>query len=127
MRLASTNSSQSTTRSATMPSAGNRTPIFKGRSMAWSSSNRYKELPNNWALIRRAVLARDSSTCRIAGPDCTGTATEVDHINDKHDHRLTNLQAVCHTCHRHKTLEQSHEWMSRRFRDPEPHPGGGPR
>lgn len=56
-----------------------------------------------WA---RAVLKRDKRHCQIQGPNCTGVATEADHIlNRKRGGKdtLNNGQAVCTTCHAEKT------------------------
>lgn len=33
-----------------------------------------------WRRVRKVVLARDDHTCQIKGANCTGVATQVDHI-----------------------------------------------
>lgn len=53
------------------------------------------------------MLYRDRWLCQISGPGCTQRATEVDHIANGDDHSMTNLQAVCTTCHREKTLREA--------------------
>lgn len=75
--------------------------------MTWDArSRRRAELPRDWHVITRDILDRDCHQCRIQGPDCTGTATEVDHIGSRHDHTRANLRAACHTCHGQRTSAQ---------------------
>jgi 5-methylcytosine-specific restriction endonuclease McrA len=54
--------------------------------------------------LRLAVLDRDRWLCQIAGPRCTGAATEVDHIVARADggdiFDPHNLRAACATCNR---------------------------
>jgi 5-methylcytosine-specific restriction protein A len=56
-----------------------------------------------WPRVRREVLKRDDYRCQIAGPNCKGKATEVDHIVpwDEGGARLDprNLRSVCRPCH----------------------------
>ncbi|MBT2467841.1 HNH endonuclease [Streptomyces sp. ISL-66] len=90
----------------------------------WTDSNRRAELPPNWYTeIRPAVLKRDVSLCQA----CGNPASDVDHIGDKRDHRLVNLQALCGWCHRRKTSRQGNQSDSRtkirEGRRPEDHPG----
>ena len=75
--------------------------------MAWSTSNRRKELPKNWEAIRRRVFRRDRGLCQIGDPGCRGIASEVDHIDRGTDHSLPNLQAVCTPCHARKTRAEA--------------------
>ena len=95
--------------------------------MAWSSSDRRERLPRNWSTIRLAVLKRDGYQCRIHGQGCTWLATEVDHIIPGDDHRLENLQALCHRCHAGKTAFEAAEAQravrARGRRPTETHPG----
>lgn len=55
------------------------------------------------------------------------TATDVDHVGDRHDHSLANLQSLCGDHHKTKTAREGHEAMAKRraqARHPaEPHPG----
>ncbi|MGW6531462.1 HNH endonuclease [Streptomyces venezuelae] len=90
----------------------------------WQGSNRRAELPPDWyTRIRPQVLDRDSHRCQ----SCGQTATDVDHIGDKHDHRLINLQALCGWCHRKKTSRQGNYSPNRvratESRPRESHPG----
>lgn len=96
--------------------------------MPWDrQSRRRSELPPNWPAIRTFVLERDGHRCRIQGPRCTGHATEVDHVGDRHNHQPRNLRAACHPCHAGRTAEQGHEAMrlirATGHRKPERHPG----
>jgi 5-methylcytosine-specific restriction endonuclease McrA len=78
-------------------------------------------------MIRRRVLRRDGHRCQIKGPGCTGIATDVDHIGDRHDHSEANLRAVCGWCHRQRSAAQGHARQralkQARKRPPERHPG----
>lgn len=89
----------------------------------WSTSTRRSRLPGSWPLLRRTVLERDNGLCQIRGPRCTRIATAVDHIQHGDNHNLTNLQAVCNTCHRVKTQHESHQTRVTRRRPDERHPG----
>lgn len=95
--------------------------------MGWDSSDRRAHLPDDWSTIRSRVLARDAYTCQIAGPRCTGRATEVDHMGHRDDHRPEVLRAVCHSCHSIRSamqgVESSSEMRARRLRPQERHPG----
>jgi 5-methylcytosine-specific restriction protein A len=92
--------------------------------MPWQrDSRRRAELPRNWQTIRRLVLQRDGYHCTIREPPCTGAATDVDHIGDRHDHRPENLRAACAPCHRLRTARQSHEHRPSTNRPAERHPG----
>ncbi|MFE0039427.1 HNH endonuclease [Streptomyces sp. NPDC059015] len=90
----------------------------------WQDSNRRAELPADWyTRIRPLILARDGHACQ----SCGRLATDVDHIGDKHDHRLENLQALCSRCHMRKTSRQGNLSPNRvkvtEARDMERHPG----
>lgn len=74
--------------------------------MAWEGSDRAQRLPKDWPRIRRRILIRDRRTCQINGPGCLGRATEVDHIDPGDNHDPANLQAVCTTCHAHKSARE---------------------
>ena len=58
------------------------------------------------AKVRAAVMERDGGLCQV----CGGEATQIDHNNDDADlvarniNDPENLQAICDTCHRAKTL-----------------------
>jgi 5-methylcytosine-specific restriction endonuclease McrA len=56
-----------------------------------------------WRQLRKLILARDGYVCRIAGPKCTGIATEVDHVvalADGGTDDVSNLRAACLPCNR---------------------------
>jgi 5-methylcytosine-specific restriction endonuclease McrA len=95
--------------------------------MAWSSSDRRAHLPRNWQALRLRVFDRDGYLCQIAGPTCTGLATEVDHINGRDNHGMGNLRAVCSRCHKARTNVDAKAAQAivraRGKRPPEPHPG----
>lgn len=55
--------------------------------------------------IRKAVLIRDNYECQIRGPNCTVTATSVDHIHPKAwggTAHPSNLRAACKACNQSK-------------------------
>lgn len=97
-----------------------------------SGSWRTVPRPVDWPARVRAVIARDQS-CRwpislIPGDLCGSVERlEVDHIGDPRDHRLENLQALCHRHHALKTGRQSaaarKAKRASRTRQPERHPG----
>lgn len=94
----------------------------------WAGSNRRAELPADWYTYRRpAVLQRDEHRCRnrLNGRVCARWANQVDHIGDKHDHRIEMLQALCEDCHNRKSSRQGNDarWAERTTRRPERHPG----
>jgi len=94
----------------------------------WAGSNRRAELPPDWSARRRAVLERDGYRCtQLDSEDrrCTSEADDVDHLGDRHDHRLEMLAAKCEWHHDRKTAAQGNA-ARRRFttrRPREPHPG----
>lgn len=90
----------------------------------WEGSDRKSQLPANWdSEIRPAVLARDGHRCTwiidgfgglgdpaayLAGyydprKRCPQRATDVDHIDDAHDHRLEKLRSLCSGHHDRKS------------------------
>lgn len=96
-----------------------------GRPGAWSGSNRGDRLPTYWPKLRRRILSRDGHTCRLQYDGCLTTATEVDHIEPGDDHRATNLQAACRSCHARKSAREGVAARAKfsRWRDDEAHPG----
>jgi 5-methylcytosine-specific restriction endonuclease McrA len=74
--------------------------------MSWTRhpSRRKATLPPDWPARRRAVLVRDKYQCQIRGPRCIGTANQVDHAGDSHDHE--NLRAACEPCHADRSAQQ---------------------
>ena len=95
--------------------------------MAWSSSNRRQRLPKDWPAIRARILKRDGYRCGLLLGGCLTVATEVDHRVRGDNHDESNLQAVCSSCHKKKTLVEAREASRRkrelRFRPSERHPG----
>ena len=93
----------------------------------WTNSDRRSRLPADWAARRRQVLDRDRRLCRIRYPDiCATVAVDVDHITAGDNHDLTNLQAACRPCHKHKTNLESQQARGvgvLRRRPAEAHPG----
>ena len=89
-------------------------------------TRRTQPLPPHWPTIRLHILTRDHHTCQLHYPDCTTTATEVDHItpatNNGTDHP-TNLHAVCTNCHATKTGREARATQPNRQRPAETHPG----
>lgn len=65
-----------------------------------------------WRKLRQQVMERDGYLCQVCKRQ--GRLTEaqaVDHIINKAQggtDELTNLQAICHTCHKAKTQAESH-------------------
>ncbi len=57
-----------------------------------------------WLHARDRVLARDDRRCRIVGPRCPTTATEVDHVIPVDEGGAPfddgNLRAACPRCNR---------------------------
>lgn len=91
--------------------------------MSWEESVRRTELPGNWEQIREDVLEDEQFKCR----KCGQPATDVDHINNRHDHSRNNLQALCRRCHRQKTALEGklarYGLAPKRGKRFEPHPG----
>lgn len=81
--------------------------------MAWGPRGR--DLPSNWAAIRDEVFKRDGWRCRAilpSGARCprgraTGHAIECDHMGERDDHRVINLQTLCATHHKRKTGQEA--------------------
>lgn len=97
--------------------------------MAWESSDRRARLPANWPTLVARVKKRDGGRCtwRLpSGARCPRPGTDVDHRAPGDDHRLSNLQLLCHHHHEKKTLREA--FAGRRKakttrRPPERHPG----
>lgn len=96
----------------------------------WANSQRRHQLPGDWRSRRARVLRRDKHTCVT----CGNKATDVDHIADRHDHTLPNLQALCAQCHKTKTQREAQAAraanapfrnppIDKRLRPTKPHPG----
>jgi 5-methylcytosine-specific restriction protein A len=70
-----------------------------------------------WRRKREAVLKRDGYLCQPCNRDNRITlATEVDHVIPQAEGGSddeTNLQAICDTCHKAKTAEESKRGVNR--------------
>jgi 5-methylcytosine-specific restriction protein A len=54
-----------------------------------------------WRTLRAQILARDGYRCQLRLPGCLGEATEVDHIQTRHNgggDQPHNLRASCEKC-----------------------------
>lgn len=102
----------------------------------WRGSTRRQTLPPDWPKIRAIVLKRDGYRCRHERADglgrCVETATDVDHVGDRHDHRPENLESKCEFHHLRKSSAEGNAarkvlTVTRRRalekRGPESHPG----
>lgn len=101
--------------------------------MAWSTSTRKEQLPDEWPTIRRRILARDRYMCQHIREDtgriCGARATDVDHIIPGDDHDDSNLRSLCSWHHDRKSSSEGGRAASRarrtraaKFTD---HPGFG--
>lgn len=77
--------------------------------MAWSTSDRRQRLPADWPKIRRQVKARAGGKCQATQhtPQCNGTGTDADHIQQGDNHSLDNLQWLSEPCHKAKTARET--------------------
>lgn len=64
-----------------------------------------------WRKLRNQIMERDRYLCQVClANDRYTPATEVDHIINKAQggmDELSNLQAICHACHKTKTQAES--------------------
>ena len=91
--------------------------------MAWQGT-RGKQLPKNWATIRKRILRRDP-TCSICR---ARPSVEVDHIQRGDNHHPSNLRGVCAPCHQRKSSQEGARAKAARYnqlkyRKPAKHPG----
>jgi hypothetical protein len=70
----------------------------------WNSK---RTLPRDWSARKARVYREKGRVCALQYEVCSGFATEVDHIDDNHDHSIGNLQPVCCDCHDVKTRKQA--------------------
>jgi len=94
----------------------------------WEGSDRLDTLPPDWAARRAAVWDRDGGLCRwpdSASGVCGAPGSDVDHIDDRDNHDLTNLQVLCSWHHNRKSSRQGNaaRWQHRDRRPTESHPG----
>ena len=66
---------------------------------------------SDWDKLRKIVLERDEYLCqKHLAEGIYREGNEVDHIISKHKggtNDLSNLQSLCNTCHREKTLKEA--------------------
>jgi 5-methylcytosine-specific restriction protein A len=100
----------------------------------WPNSTRRETLPPDWpnrvALVRARVGGRcewpgwlPGRTERLTGEPCRQMGTDCDHIGDRDDHRLANLQWLCGMHHQRKTIDDRRTRRRSDRRPPERHPG----
>lgn len=69
----------------------------------WAGSTRKHTLPPGWAAIAASVRQRDGNACVLCG---STVRLSVDHMGDRHDHRLEALRTLCHLCHGRRSGQQ---------------------
>lgn len=80
--------------------------------MAWSTSNRKAQLPDDWPQICKFILKRDRNRCQHIRFDterkCLQYANQVDHRDQSRswDHSPSNLQSLCEYHHRVKSSSE---------------------
>jgi len=102
----------------------------------WEGSDRRAELPPNWRQLCGLVKRRAGRTadglghrCEWREPDgsrCWAVGRDVDHVGDKHDHRLAVLRLLCENHHDKRSSEQGNaaRWAhGSNKRKPEAQPG----
>ena len=94
----------------------------------WQGSTRLQTLPRNWRAIRQQVLARAGYQCQHVrydtGKRCTARANQCDHIGERNNHTLDNLQALCEYHHQRKSSSQGGRANARNHAaDPVKHAG----
>lgn len=105
--------------------------------MAWASSTRRARLPKDWSRRRIRVERRAGGRCECTGCEpfgsndtrpahegrCGTRGSECDHVIAGDDHRVENLQWLCSTCHRRKTLREREAARPQLKKRAIPHPG----
>ncbi|WP_430517304.1 HNH endonuclease [Glutamicibacter creatinolyticus] len=105
--------------------------------MAWSTSSRREELPDNWPELRSIVIHRASGRCEArhkSGRRCWDKGTDVDHIRPHAEggsDELSNLQLLCQWHHGRKSSAEGGRGFQRNYqklkaltvREAEKHPG----
>ncbi|UQN30668.1 hypothetical protein [Brachybacterium kimchii] len=91
----------------------------------WRGSTRKATLPRDWSKIRAQRLAIDGFRCthtRVdTGRRCVERATDVDHVGDRADHRLSQLRSKCSWHHLEKSSREGGDaatkWAAIRARE----------
>ena len=92
-------------------------------------TDRKATLPADWEQRRATRLRRDRHRCQHirydTGKRCGDRANQVDHIGDRNDHSLENLQSLCEYHHMQKTGSQggTAAARARAQRQKQKHPG----
>lgn len=97
---------------------------------AWRGSRRRGQLPANWTDIRKAVKARAGGRCEKrlpSGARCPRRGTDADHVGDRDNHSMSNLEWACSFHHLAKSSIEGQVEKAKRAakwkREPEGHPG----
>jgi len=78
----------------------------------WAGSDRKSRLPEDWPLLRQAVMDRAGGRCEAikkSGRRCWDKGTDVDHKVAGDDHSLANLQLLCTWHHARKSSREGNE------------------
>jgi 5-methylcytosine-specific restriction protein A len=103
---------------------------------AWQGSTRRATLPADWPQRVIVVKNRAYGRCewpgwlpgryrRHAGAPCRQLGTDCDHIDDRDNHDLSNLQLLCRGHHVRKSLADQRTRRVSEKRPRERHPGYG--
>lgn len=106
------------------------------RMPGWEGSTRKATLPSDWEARRKKVIARDRGICQWPDEDgravndsgepiCGAPGTDVDHVGDRNDHRLSQLRLLCSTHHNRRSAQQGGQSYIPLRRPPERHPALG--
>lgn len=96
--------------------------------MANFQSNQRTRLRGVPRKLRTAVMRRCRGQCEKRGPNCTGTATQIDHIipvAEGGTDELANLEGTCAACHAPKTQQEAQRARARYSRKRPPAPRAG--
>lgn len=77
--------------------------------MAWSSSHRRAQLPDDWQALRAETRRRAGGRCQHvdkAGQRCIAVGTDCDHIDRHAGDGLGNLQWLCRAHHQAKSTAE---------------------
>ena len=97
----------------------------------WHTSRRRDSLPPDWKQRRAKARTRAGGICEHRdkhGTRCTRQGRDCDHIRDRNNHDLSNLQWLCTDHHKQKTQREARaaqhaKYTAAKKRTPEAHPG----
>ncbi len=100
----------------------------------WINSDRHDTLPRDWGYRAAFAKNRALGQCewpgytagraeRLPGERCLFAGSDADHIGDRHNHGLDNLQWLCGPHHQQKTINDRRTRRGSDRRPPERHPG----